>query len=64
MSNETETEIIVDEYHDAILRAAKDEGQARCREQMRSGERTQESMFFVSSETVKKMTFIRRTDEF
>ena len=64
MSNETKTEIIVDEYYDDILRAAKDAGQARCRAQMRSGERTQESMFFISKETVKKMTFIRRTDEF
>lgn len=64
MENETKTEIIVDEYYDAILRAAKDEGQARCRELIRSGKRTQESMFMLSRETVKKMTFTRRTDEF
>ena len=64
MENETKTEAIVDEYYDEILRAAKDEGQARCRAQMRSGERTQESMVFISRETVKKMTFVRRTDEF
>ena len=53
-----------DEYRDDILRAAKDEGQARCRELIRSGKRTQESMFLLSRETVKKMTFVRRTDEF
>ena len=64
MENETKTEIIVDEYHDEILRAAKDEGQARCREQMRSGERTQESMFILSPEKVRTMRFVRRTDEF
>lgn len=62
MSNETE--IIVDEYRDDILRAAKDEGQARSRALVRSGERTQESMVFISKETVKKMKFERRTDEF
>ena len=64
MSNETKTEIIVDEYRDDILRAAKDTGQARCRELIRSGKRTQESMFLFSREDVKKMTFVRRTDEF
>ena len=64
MSNETKTEIIVDEYYDEILRAAKDAGQARCRAQMRSGERTQESMIFISKETVQKMKFTRRTDDY
>ena len=61
MKNETES-IIDDEYRDDILRAAKDAGQARCRALMRSGERTQESMFFVSRETVKKMTVRHRSD--
>ena len=65
MKTETaKTQVVVDEYRDDILRAAKDAGQARCRAQMRSGERTQESMIFVSKETVKEMKFERRTDEF
>ena len=63
MENEAES-IIVDEHRDDILRAAKDAGQARSRALVRSGERTQESMVFISKETVKKMKFERRTDEF
>ena len=63
MENETES-VIVDEYRDDILRAVKDAGQARCRAQMRSGERTQESMFILSPEKVRTMKFVRRTDEF
>ena len=61
MANETDS-IQVDEYRDDILRAAKDPGQARCRAQMRSGERTQESMILISRETVKKMTVRHRSD--
>ena len=61
MENETES-VKVDEYRDDILRAAKDEGQARCRELVKSGKRTQESMIHISRETVKKMTVRHRSD--
>ena len=61
MENEIEL-IIVDEYRDDILRAAKDAGQARCRELVKRGKRTQESMIHISRETVKKMTVRHRSD--
>ena len=46
--------------NDEILRAAKREGQARCREQIRSGERTSESMLALSPEAIKKIKIIHR----
>lgn len=46
------------------LWAKKRARQARCREQVRSGERTPESLLFVSPQIVREMRFARRSDEF
>ena len=49
---------------DEQLEAAKREGQARSRALVRSGERTQESMFFIPVEVVKLLKITHRSDEF
>ena len=49
---------------DEQLEAAKRERQARSRALVRSGERTQESMFFISVEIVRTLKFIHRSTEF
>lgn len=45
---------------DAILAAAKRERQARARALVASGSRTQESMFFISTELAKAATVKHR----
>lgn len=49
---------------DEQLDAAKREHQARSRALVRSGERTQESMFFISVEIVRSLKIIHRSTEF
>lgn len=49
---------------DAQLEAAKREHQERSRLLVRNGTRTQESMFFISSDIVKLMKIRHRTVEF
>lgn len=49
---------------DEILEAAKRESQECSRELVRSGERTQESMFLISPAIVKTLKIRRRTTEF
>ncbi len=49
---------------DEQLEAAKREHQERSRALVRSGARTQESMFFISSEIVKSIKIRHRTVEF
>jgi len=44
--------------------AEKRARQARCREQVLSGERTPESLLFVSPQIVRAMRFTRRSDGF
>ena len=46
------------------LWAEKRARQARCRERVRSGERTPELMLFISPKSVREMRFSRRSDEF
>jgi IS5 family transposase len=46
------------------LWAKKRADQARCREQVRSGKRTPESMLLISPTLVREMRFKRRSDEF
>jgi len=55
-----DTEYVKDEQ----LEAAKRESQERSRALVRSGARTQESMFFISPEIAKSITVIHRTTEF
>jgi len=49
---------------DEQLEAEKREHQERSRALVRSGVRTQESMFFISLEIAKTITVIHRTTEF
>ena len=49
---------------DVQLEAAKRERQARSRVLVRSGERTQESMFFIPAEIARTLKIIHRSDEF
>jgi hypothetical protein len=49
---------------DEQLDAAKREYQARSRALVRSGERTQESMFFIPVEVVRTLKIIHRSTEF
>jgi hypothetical protein len=49
---------------DVQLEAAKRERQARSRALVRSGERTQESMFFISVEIVRTLKITHRSTEF
>lgn len=51
MSDDTES---YDLLHDEPLETAKRERQKRSRELVKSGERTQESMFLISPEAAKK----------
>lgn len=51
-------------HRDEILEAAKRDYQEASREKVRSGQRTQESLFFISPSIVKKMRFEHRTEEF
>jgi CRISPR/Cas system-associated endoribonuclease Cas2 len=49
---------------DVQLEAAKRERQARSRALVRSGERTQESMFFIPVEIARTLKIIHRSTEF
>ena len=49
---------------DEQLEAAKRESQERSRALVRSGERTQESMFFIPVEVARTLKIIHRSDEF
>ncbi len=49
---------------DEQLEAAKRERQARSRALVRSGERTQESMFFIPVEVVRTLKITHRSTEF
>lgn len=49
---------------DEQLEAAKRERQARSRALVRSGERTQESMFFIPVEIARTLKIIHRSTEF
>ncbi len=49
---------------DEVLAAEKRERQERSRGLVRSGQRTQKSMFFIPRETAKTLKVYRRTDEF
>jgi hypothetical protein len=60
MDQKTTDTSIKDEY----LEAAKREYQARSREQVRSGARTQESMFFIAPAIVRTFKVRHNTDEF
>ena len=61
--NDDEHRSIIDDETEGFW-AEKRARQERCRELMRSGLRTQVSMFLIAPELVKQMKFIRRTDEF
>lgn len=50
--------------YDVYLEEAKRENQARDRELVRTGQRTKESMFFISREIVALCTVKHRTKEF
>jgi G:T/U-mismatch repair DNA glycosylase len=49
---------------DSVLEAAKREHQERSREQVRRGERTQASLFLISSEIVRTFHVHFTSDEF
>ena len=49
---------------DEQLEAAKRERQARSRALVRSGERTQESMFLISPQIARSLKIRHRSDEF
>jgi len=51
-------------FRDEVLAAEKRERQERSRALVRSGQRSQESMFFISREIAKTLKVYRRTDEF
>jgi len=49
---------------DVVLRAAKDARQAHCRDQVRTGVRSQASVFFIPAEMARKAVVRHRTKAF
>jgi hypothetical protein len=55
---------VQDEHRDEYPRTVKDEYQRRSRELARSGACSQDAMFFIPKDVVRRSKFRRRTDEF